>query len=125
MTQPTAQLSDVRSDVSSETGSKSLQLDPQGPRSALTAPALPRVRADALSGALAGAELDDLRDHHLALAMAVIELASDAGTPFPWTHDDPTVALLRAAAKLSITAPDATSSAAADLVNQLGAAGSH
>lgn len=125
MTQPTAQLSNAHSDSLSEMGSKRLQLDPQTPRVTSTAPALPRVRADALSGALAGAELDTLRDHHLALAMAVIELASEAGTPFPWTHDDPTIALLRAAAKLSITAPDATSSAAADLVNQLRAAGSH
>jgi hypothetical protein len=60
-----------------------------------------------------------MRDHHLALAMAVIELAADGERPLPWSHDDPTVALLRAAAKLALTAPQATSSAAADLLQRL------
>lgn len=68
---------------------------------------------------LCSVDLDQVRTHHLALAMAVIELANDCGSPFPWTHDDPTIALLRAAAKLSFSNPNATSSAAADLVERL------
>lgn len=80
---------------------------------------LPRVSVGVLNEALSFADLDEVRTHHLALAMAVIELAHDAGSPFPWTHDDPTIALLRAAAKISLTHPEATSSAAADLVERL------
>ena len=64
-------------------------------------------------------DLDTLREHQLAVAMAVIELAADAQHPFPWSHDDPTVALVRAAAKIALTAPDSTSSAAADLIERL------
>ena len=79
----------------------------------------PRVRADALSRAIGAVEIDAVRQHHLALAMAVVELAADAGAPLPWSHDDPTVALLRAVAKLSLTAPGATSSAASDLLDRL------
>jgi len=80
---------------------------------------LNRASADALSRVLGQTSLDALREHHLALAMAVIELAADAGRPLPWTTDDPTVALLRAAAKLTIDHPDATSSAAAGLIDRL------
>ncbi len=79
----------------------------------------PRARADALAAVIGSVEVDAMRDHHLALAMAVIELAADAGRPLPWSHDDPTVALLRAASKLALTTPGATSSAAADLLAQL------
>ena len=78
-----------------------------------------RARADDFGRAIGTVDLDTLRHHHLALAMAVIELAADAGRPLPWSHDDPTVALLRAVAKLSLAAPGATSSAAADLLDQL------
>lgn len=96
------------------------QLDhilPNGPLP--TSPGRSQIRADAFAHELGAVELDTARDHHLALAMAVIEFAVDAGAPLPWSHDDPTVALLRAAAKLSLTAPHATSSAAADLVERL------
>lgn len=79
------------------------------------------IRADVFAHVLGTVDLHTLRRHHLSLAMAVVELAADAASPFPWTHDDPTVALLRAAAKLSLTAPEATSSAAAFLVDQLAA----
>ncbi|MGH1489501.1 MAG: hypothetical protein ACRBK7_08940 [Acidimicrobiales bacterium] len=99
------------------------QLDHSQPRPTVEPEALPRARADALGQALGHLNLDELRDHHLALAMAVIELAADAGSPLPWTHDDPTVALLRAAANLALTSPDATSSAAADLIERLGGVG--
>lgn len=85
---------------------------------------LPRASSAELNSALCAVEIDEAREHHLALAMAVIELAADAGSPFPWGHDDPTIALLRAAAKLSLTSPDATSSSAADLVERLTARGS-
>lgn len=80
---------------------------------------MPRARADTLAAAIGSVEVETMRDHHLALAMAVIELAADGGRPLPWSHDDPTVALLRAAAKLALTSPDATSSAAADLIARL------
>lgn len=82
-------------------------------------PGRPRARADAFSRAVGAVDLEELRHHHLALAMAVIEFAADGERPLPWSHDDPTVALLRAAAKLSLTAPDATSAAAADLIASL------
>ncbi len=79
----------------------------------------PRARADALAVAVGSVDVETMREHHLALAMAVIELAADADRPLPWSHDDPTVALLRAAAKLALVTPGATSSAAADLLAQL------
>ena len=82
------------------------------------------ARADEFVRSVAPLDLDTLRAHHLELAMAVIELAADAGSPLPWGHDDPTVALLRAAAKLALTAPSATSSAAADLIASFGSTGS-
>ena len=78
-----------------------------------------RERADVFARSVGSASLDTLRDHHVALAMAVIELAHDAGRPLPWSTDDATVALLRAAAKLAIDTPHATSAAAADLVGRL------
>lgn len=79
----------------------------------------PRARADALAVAVGSVDVETMREHHLALAMAVIELAADGGRPLPWSHDDPTVALLRAAAKLALTSPAASSSAAADLLARL------
>lgn len=79
-----------------------------------------RITARALNDVLAFREIGELRVHHLAVAMAVIELNQDAGVPAIWTHDDPTVALLRVAARLSLTHPDAVSSAAAELAASLG-----
>jgi len=81
-----------------------------------------RISALALNDALAFAELADVRVHHLALAMAVIELTQDAGVRALWTVDDPTVALLRAAAKLARTNPQAMSGAAAGLAHRLAGA---
>lgn len=78
-----------------------------------------KITARALNDALAFRELNEIRVHYLALAMAVIELNQDAGLPAFWTHDDPTVALLRVAARLSLTHPNATSSAAAELAASL------
>lgn len=78
-----------------------------------------KATALALNDALAFRDLGEARPHHLALAMAVIELSQDAGLPALWTHDDPTVALLRAAAKICQTHPEAASSAAAELVTCL------
>ena len=51
--------------------------------------------------------------------MALIELARSAGRDWPWGHDDPLVALLRAVAKLSIQAPCSASPTAARLVAAL------
>ncbi len=98
----------------SDTWSNSSALDQDD--DATSAGSRPRARADALAAAIGSVEVETMRDHHLALAMAVIELAADGGRPLPWSHDDPTVALLRAAAKLALTTPEATSSAAADLL---------
>ena len=74
-----------------------------------------RATARALCEALAPLELDELREHHLTLAMAVAELSQSAGRAWPWGPDDPTVALLRAVAKLALDAPQATSQHAARL----------
>ncbi len=101
----------------SDTWSNSSALDQDD--DATSAGSRPRARADALAAAIGSVEVETMRDHHLALAMAVIELAADGGRPLPWSHDDPTVALLRAASKLALTTPGATSSAAADLLAQL------
>lgn len=107
----------------SEVWSNSAEVD-HGHTSPPSAPALspdtrPRARADALAATIGRLDVNTMREHHLALAMAVIELAADGDRPLPWSHDDPTVALLRAAAKLALTAPEATSSAAADLLERL------
>lgn len=59
---------------------------------------------------------DSLRECHALLVMAVLELSEDAGKRWPWGIDDPTVALLRAVAKLSLVAPEATSATAAQLI---------
>ncbi len=78
-----------------------------------------RVSARALNTVLGSLEIDAVREHHLTLAMAIIELSAEAASPLPWSHDDPTIALLRAAAKLSLISPEASSSAAALLVDRL------
>lgn len=123
MHQLTAPINEDIASNSIQEGSNGGELDHYQSRPTVAESALPRVQADALARAVAGVGLDTLRERHLALAMAVIELAADAGAPLPWSHDDPTVALLRALAKLAITSPDATSSAAAGLIDQLHAAG--
>jgi hypothetical protein len=65
-------------------------------------------------------ELDVLRAHHVDLAAVTAELARDAAMEWPWTPDDPTVALLRALARIAIAAPDATSHRATALRGQIG-----
>ena len=85
----------------------------------------PKATARELNDALALRGLSEIRPHGLALAMAVIELNQNAGLPARWTHDDPTVALLRVAAKLCLAHPDASSTAAADLIERLAKAESH
>ena len=75
--------------------------------------------AQSLAAALGVLELDDLRHHHIELTSATAELARAAGRDWPWGHDDPTVAVLRALAKLAILAPDATSERADHLCRQL------
>lgn len=92
--------------------SNAVVLDHEGPP--------PGARADSLARTIGAAPLDTLRDHHLTLALAVIELADAADRPLPWSTDDPTVALLRAATKLALDAPEATSPAAAQLIEDLG-----
>lgn len=83
----------------------------------------PTSTARELAAAVGQLDLESLRKHHLALLLAVAELAGDAGTDWPWSPDDPTVALLRAVAKLSLDAPDASSPHAAALIAALGAGG--
>lgn len=76
---------------------------------------LPRATARELVDALADVGVDDLRDHHLALVLAVAEISQEAGAHWSWGPDDPTVALLRAAAKLALDSPEASSIHAARL----------
>jgi hypothetical protein len=68
---------------------------------------------------LARVELDDLRHHHVELVAATADLARAARLDWPWTQDDPTVAVLRALSKIAIIAPGATSPRAAALGRQL------
>lgn len=81
----------------------------------------PVLSARDLAGMVGPLDLDQLRPHHLTLVVAVAELARDAGIDWPWGPDDPVVALLRALAKLSIVAPEATSEHAARLAADLSA----
>lgn len=82
-----------------------------------------RDTASELIQTLGRVEIDDLRSHHVTLVIAVAELSRDAGLDWPWGPDDPTVALLRAAAKLAIDAPEAASEHAAFLRRALTDAG--
>jgi len=72
-----------------------------------------------LALAIGPLDLDTIRNHHLELTLAVSELASNAGKPWPWTADDPTVALVRALARLAVLAPDTRADAAGRLVERL------
>ena len=122
MTQELAQISGSESEWYLEEKSNVAQLDHiqlhgTGPSSS------PTARADTFCQALADIELDALRQHHLALAMAVSELAGDSGSGLRWTQEDSIVVLLRAAATLAMTVPSATSRSAVGLIEQLGAAG--
>ncbi|MFV0526546.1 MAG: hypothetical protein ACK5RL_18835 [Acidimicrobiales bacterium] len=72
-----------------------------------------------LVDALAHWSLDDLDHHRLDLAVAIAELSGAAGRRWSCGPDEPTVALVRAASKLAITAPGATSAQAARLVGVL------
>jgi hypothetical protein len=72
-----------------------------------------------LAHALGQRNLDELRGCQPELAAAVAELAAAAGRAWPRGPDDPVVALLRALAKLSLDAPDASSTYAARLLASL------
>lgn len=82
---------------------------------------LAAVSARELAQVLAKLEVDEIAQHHVELVTAVAELARSAGNDWPWTSDDPTVALLRAVAMLAINAPDVTSRRAGDLYRTLDA----
>jgi hypothetical protein len=58
------------------------------------------------------------------MTAVMAELAEDAELGWPWTHDDPTVAVLRAFARLSLIAPDAASERAWSLCHRVDTAGS-
>ncbi|MFV0259123.1 MAG: hypothetical protein ACK5PP_11835 [Acidimicrobiales bacterium] len=75
--------------------------------------------ARALVEVLAVRDLDELDRHRLDLAVAVAELSAAAGRDWSWGPDEPTVALVRAAAKLALVAPRAASTQAARLVRTL------
>lgn len=85
------------------------------PDSALT----PSMTAAEICRALGGVDLGVARRHHVEVATVVAELAEDARMNWPWTHDDPTVALLRALARISIVAPGSTSPKAESLFQSI------
>lgn len=64
-------------------------------------------------------DLDQLRRHHLEVMSAAAELAGNAGVPWRWGAEDPTVVLVRALSHLAAQAPEATSVRAADLCRRL------
>jgi hypothetical protein len=68
---------------------------------------------------LARLEMNDMRRHHVELVAATADLARAARLDWPWTHDDPTVAVLRALSKIALLAPEATSPRATALRQQL------
>jgi len=71
---------------------------------------------------VANIDLDAARRHHVEMAAVVAELAHDADMDWPWTHDDPTVAVLRAFAKLALVAPHAVGPRAGALSESLATA---
>lgn len=76
--------------------------------------------AKALAQAVGAHDLQDLQRHRPALAAAVTELALVTGNDGLRGQDDPVAVLLRVLARLSMTAPDATSTHAAGLIDALG-----
>lgn len=89
----------------------------------MTATMTARMTARDFVLAVGSLDLAALRTHHVDLAAVTAELAKDAEMDWPWTPDDPTVALLRAIARIAIVAPDATSERATALRGQI--VGSH
>jgi hypothetical protein len=79
----------------------------------------PGATARDLALAIGHLDLEMVHEHHLDLLIAVADLADAAGCGWPWGHDDPTVALVRAVAKLALVAPGARSEHAAALVATL------
>lgn len=77
------------------------------------------TNAQDLLADLARVDVDDLRHHHVELVGAVAELARAAGLDWPWTHDDSTIAVLRALSKIALIAPAATSPRAAAIRRRL------
>jgi hypothetical protein len=68
-------------------------------------------------------DLEVARLHHVEMTTVIAELAEDAKMDWPWTHDDPTVAVLRAFARLSLAAPNAVSERAWSLCRRVELAG--
>lgn len=64
-------------------------------------------------------DLEVARRHHVELTTVMAELAHHAEIDWPWTHDDPTIAVLRAVATLSLVAPDAVSELASSLCRRV------
>ncbi len=78
--------------------------------------------AATIARAVGGRDLRELADWKREIAAVVIDLAANAGSDWPFGHDDPTVALLRALGRLALKNPDVTSDLGAQLIDALGSA---
>lgn len=83
-------------------------------------PAAPTATTRQLALALARYDVGDLEAWHAELWSAVTELSVAAGRTWSFDTDEPTIALLRAAAVLAGRHPDASGTSAAVLVAALG-----
>lgn len=79
----------------------------------------PSMTASEIGHVVGNLEPDEARRHHIEMTAVVAELARDADMDWPWTHDDPTVGLLRALALLAMLAPDAVSARASTLCRRI------
>ena len=79
----------------------------------------PDATAYQLTQALAAYETGQLISIRADLSAAVDEFVINAGLPWPDSAGNPVVVLVRSIARLSRVAPDATSAAAAQLIERL------
>ncbi|MEO1061923.1 MAG: hypothetical protein AAFZ07_10925 [Actinomycetota bacterium] len=82
--------------------------------------ATPTATTQQLALALARHDVDELEAWNAELWSAVTELSLAAGRPWSFDRDEPTIALLRAAAVLAGRHPDVSGTSAAVLVAALG-----
>ena len=92
------------------------ELDTAGP--ATRTPAT----AAAIAQAVGSRQLPELAGWHRELAAVVADLAVRTGSPWPFGHDDPTVALMRALSRFAVAHPDTTSELGSQLLDALTAA---
>ncbi len=82
-------------------------------------PQPPAAGAAALNQELGRWTVSQLADYQGELAMAVLSLTEAGAQPWPISHHEPVVALLRLSARLAVLAPEVATPAAAQLLELL------